>query len=440
MPDNAGGIETMRKIFTAILNIFKRIKAIICKRKKLSIFLCLLLIIFVVVSSLGARSDTVMAPLTAVVTREDIEYRVKVNGVVESLNEQTILSPVQGLIDEIKAEQGQKVLQGELLAVVDTIDIDEKIEKARLNLELEKARLIMNQEDKQSAKISLTDLEQRYKLLKEKYEANLRLYEEGAVSKVSLDEAKLVMDEANSKYIIAKNEVEDGSYVQNLTLQNNRVNLAELEYASLQSEREEHFIKSPIEGVIAEIYMKKGETISYQKQFFYIVNNNKMEVKANISEYDAKNVTIGDKVIVTSDGIDENVYEAELTFISPFAKKLQSNQGTESVVEVKTIIDDENSALKSGFNVTVDILCDRKENVLTVPYEAILTTKDETKYIFAVEGETHKKYEIETGIEGALTVEVIAEGLKEGDVIELNPVEALLYEEPNATEAGVQND
>ncbi|MCG8484697.1 MAG: HlyD family efflux transporter periplasmic adaptor subunit [Clostridia bacterium] len=430
----------MRIIFNPILNILKKIKALIIKRKKLSIFMGIILMIVIVVSSLGAKADTTMASRTAVVMREDIEYRVKVNGIVESLNEQIILSPVQGTIKEMKVEQGQNVQEGDLLAVIDTTDIDEKIEKARINLELEKAKLKMSQVDKNSAKVSLSDLEQKYNFLKDKYEANLRLFQEGAVSKVSLDEAKMAMDEANNNYIIAKNEVEDGSYVQNLSLQKNRVNLAELEYTSLQSEREKHFIKSPIEGIVAEIYMKLGDTIGYQKQFFYIVNNNKMEVKANISEYDAKNVAVGDKVTVTSDGIDEHIYESELTFISPFAKKLQSSQGTESVVEVKTIIDDEKSVLKSGFNVTVDILCDRKEDVLTVPYEAILTTKDGTQYIFVVEGENHKKYQIETGIEGSLTVEVIADGIKEGDIVELNPMEDLLNQEVNVSEAGVQND
>lgn len=430
----------MRKIIYFIINILKKIKAFICKRKKLSIFLSIVLIVIITVASIAGKADQAMASQTAAVMRQDIEYHVKVNGIVESLNEQIILSPVQGIIKEIKVEQGQNVQEGDLLAVIDTIDIDEKIEKARINLELEKAKLKMSQVDKKSAAMSLSDLEQKYNFLKEKYDANLRLFEEEAVSKVSLDEAKMAMDEANNNYIIAKNAVEDGSYVQNLSLQNNRVNLAKLEYASLQSEREKHFIKSPIEGVVAEIYMKQGDTISYQKQFFYVVNNNKMEVKANISEYDAKNVAVGDKISVTSDGIDEHIYETELTFISPFAKKLQSSQGTESVVEVKTIIDDENSVLKSGFNVTVDILCERKENVLTVPYEAILTTKDGKQYIFVVEGETYKKYQIETGIEGSLTVEVIADDIKEGDIIELNPMEDLLNLETNTSEAGAEND
>ncbi|MFA5528814.1 MAG: hypothetical protein WC996_09415, partial [Peptostreptococcales bacterium] len=89
-------------------------------------------------------------------------------------------------------------------------------------------------------------------------------------------------------------------------------------------------------------------------------------------------------------------------------------------------------------NVYVDILCDRKENVLTVPYESILTTKDGKQFVFVVKEGSQEQHEVETGIEGSLKVEVTSETLQEGDVLLKNVHEGLL--DSDESKAGQKND
>ncbi|MFA5527651.1 MAG: HlyD family efflux transporter periplasmic adaptor subunit, partial [Peptostreptococcales bacterium] len=338
------------RILKHFRKLLQKLKILLFKRKKRTISLVILLIIFMAVFSLvKGKTNLAIAPMTSIVTKEDIEYRVKVNGVVKSLNEQTVLSAIQGQVENIYFNQGDAVHKGDILATIDTTEIDSKIQKSVIQLELEKSKLMNSQEEMNSAKVTLSETEQKYNFYKETYESKLKLFEVGAISKMDLDESKLSLDEIYNKYLILKDSLENGSYTQNLNLQQKQVHLAESEHASLIKEKEKHFIGSPIDGIIAERYIQQGDIISPQKQLFYVVNNNQLEVTANVSEYDAKNIQKGNKVTITSDGIVEYSYESEISFVSPIAKNIQSSNSNESVVEVKTIITDDNLALKSGF-------------------------------------------------------------------------------------------
>ncbi len=428
----------MKKIINVLRIPFKKIKGFVKKRKKLSIVLGIIIVVVVAVSFIrGGKADPAMARMMVPVVKEDVEYRVKVSGMVNSTAEKTILAPIQGTIKELNVKQGDAIEEGQLLALIDPTEINEQIEKARIELELEKSRLKVKQDEMDAALMTASNLKQRYEHLKQLHDSRMKLLEEGAVSQQNIDESQLELDEAYNKYMVAKTETEDGRYVQELTLQKNQVELAELNYQSLLTKKEKHYIKSPISGIVGEVFAHEGELLVAEKEFIYVVNNNEMEITANVSEYDARRIMLGDPVTITTD--DGQSYKTTVASISPYAKKLQTSQGSESVVEVKAIIKEEGTLLKSGFSVNVDILCEKKEEVLTAPYEAILSARDGTQYVFtSAEDGTVKMHEIETGLEGSLNVEIISSDLKEGDQMILNPTEDLMMQAVNET--GVKND
>lgn len=433
----------MKRLFSKVKNFVKgllntkllrKIRDFIKRRKKLSIFIGIILVLIIIAFiNAGSKDENTMATPTAAVVREDIEYHVKVNGIVKAANEQTILAPVQGIIKEINVEQGDTVEEGQILAVIDTAEIDAQIEKARVQLELEKSRLKKSQNEFETAKRNLKDLEQRYNHLKQIYDANVELYKQEAISQQKLNEAKMAMDSAYNEYISAKENIEAG---QDVNLQKEQILLAELEYKRLMEEKEKHFIKSPITGTVGEIFEDEGMLIIKQNQFMYIVNNNEMEMSANVSEYDAKHIQIGNQVKISSHGTEGQSYETVISYISPYAKRIATNQGSESVVEVKAKITNQ-ELLKSRFNVDVDILCERREGVLTVPYEAILTEKDGSKYVFTDTNGVIEKHKIQTGLEGSFSVEIISSDLDEGQQIFLNPANVA---NQAVDKAGADND
>lgn len=430
----------MKKILHSIYGCLGIIKRFVKNKKKLSVAIFIVIIACALFSFFGAgqkKNGNQEHENVGYITRETIEYRIKVKGTVESLNSQNIFVPVEAAVKELHVKRGDKVEKGQLLAVFDTTQIDAQIEKAEINLDTEKARLKITENELLSAKQTLKNNEQKYLNLKKTYESNLKLFKDGAISQSSLDDSKMQTDEAYAAYISSKKALDDGKNIQELRLQQNQIKLMEVEYNTLLKQKEKYFVRSNISGVVADVFVHEGETPELQKQFIYIVDNNNMEVTANVSEYDARAIQTGDKVTITSDGSGDRAYESVVSYISPFARKTDTNQGgSESIVDVKAIIRTEDGLIKSGYNAIVNILCDKKENVLAAPYEAILTAKDGKKYIFVSNKGSIKKYEIKTGIEGSLKVEIISPYVKEGDAVILNPTEDLLAQ--NIQKAGTK--
>lgn len=90
---------------------------------------------------------------TAAVTKGDLTVSVEGSGVIDAMNMYEITSLATGDILHSDFEEGQEVKKGDLLYVVDTKDIDNTIEKAKVSLE--KQQLSHNQTLKEYAGLSV---------------------------------------------------------------------------------------------------------------------------------------------------------------------------------------------------------------------------------------------------------------------------------------------
>ena len=119
---------------------------------------------------------------------------------------------------------------------------------------------------------------------------------------------------------------------------------------------------------------------------------------------------------------EKKVYEGKVKYVGSIAKQIDAGQGKESVVEIKVDLENNDEFLKPGFSAKLDILTEKKDDVLTVPYEAIFTKKNGEKVIFIVKDGKAKEQKIETGIESDFSLEIIGD-VKEEDEVILNPTE-----------------
>src|SRR5699024_10997301 len=131
-----------------------------------------------------------------------------------------------------------------------------------------------------------------------------------------------------------------------------------------------------------------------------------LEIIVDMNEYDASKIELGDFVKITGDSFEKRKYEGKVKYVGSIAKQIDGSQGRESVVEIKVDIENNDEFLKQGFSAKLDILTENKDNVLTVPYEAVFTQKNGEKIIFTVKDGTVKKHKIETGIESDFSLEV----------------------------------
>lgn len=161
---------------------------------------------------------------------------------------------------------------------------------------------------------------------------------------------------------------------------------------------------------------------------FTISPDDTMTLEVSVDELDINSVEIGQEAAVTFDAIEDKEFTGEVTEIGNTASV---NGGVAKYTVSVSVPKDEE--MKQGMNASVTITIENRENVITIPVNAlqekgnkvfVYTEKDE-------DGNLSGETEVTTGLSDGTTVE-ITEGLSEGDTV--------YYNKSGNTDSGSGND
>lgn len=400
------------------------------KKKTLFIILGVLIVIAFVslgaVNAMKAKKETGIPVKTTNIIKQDVKSNIFTSGTVISKNEREITSDISGKIKEVLIEEGERIKKGDLLARLNSDELEYDLKQSEIKLEIAEDKLNqLRKEDKANLETSFKNAKIDYKDALKKYEDKKSLFEAGVVSKNNLEEAKSSMDRSYNDYLLTKKKYEDADNLSNIRIQEKEVRAMELDIDKKKSDIEKTNIVSPIDGTIIEVAISELDIVGSSTLMFKIEDTENLEVVTNISEYDIGNVRLGQAVKVTNDGMEKKEYKGTVAYISPNAFVEKNGQGTETVVKVKIDIDDKNTEFKPNFSANVEINTANKEGAFVVPYEAIYADKDGNKSIFIVKEDKAKQHTIETGIEGDMVVEIIGDDIGEEDQVILDPTEKI---------------
>ena len=152
-----------------------------------------------------------------------------------------------------------------------------------------------------------------------------------------------------------------------------------------------------------------------------IQDTNDLKIAVTIQEYDVPNVSIGMKARITSDATDGEI-AGTLTQISPTATAATAGQGSSSssgTFSAEVTVDGAASGLLIGMNANVEIVQSTTDNVFVVPYDAVGTDEDGTKYVMVKTGgdgadAVFEKVAVTTGAENDYYIEISGDTLTEG--------------------------
>lgn len=198
--------------------------------------------------------------------------------------------------------------------------------------------------------------------------------------------------------------------------------------ASAQKDLDNSYIYAPFAGVISEVKLKKGDSVSNGTVIANIITEQKI-AEISLNEVDAAKVKIGQKVTITFDAL------SDLSISGKVAEIDTTGTVTQGVVSygIKITFDTQNDRIKDGMSLTADIITDFKSDVLVLPNSSI-KSQNNSYYVELVEApeeikqqlsanlsgiilsQTPKTQLIEIGISNDLYTEIIS-GLQEGDII-----------------------
>ena len=133
-----------------------------------------------------------------------------------------------------------------------------------------------------------------------------------------------------------------------------------------QQQLEDCVVEAPISGIISAVNIETGDT--YNGAAIVTIDDiSSFEITAQIDEYDIGKIEKGQKVVIKTNATGEEELEGTVKIISPKASSGSSSVSYEVIISVDT----PHEMLRMDMTAKLSIILESKENVITVPYEAV---------------------------------------------------------------------
>ena len=215
------------------------------------------------------------------------EEMYKSDGSVMANNNAKVATKIMGKIKAIYVKEGDKVKKGQLLAVIDTSDIDKQIQEAKAGLEeIAQAR--------REVLAGIKGAKTGYEFAKRTYERFKKLYEEDGIPKQKLEEIETKMVGAKAQLDALNAKLEQ------INAKEKQIK-AKLAYAQVMKGYGE--IYAPFNGLVIKKMMDVGDMAAPGMPIF-VIGQDKLIFMSQIDEKLFDKVNLGDelKVKITTTG------------------------------------------------------------------------------------------------------------------------------------------
>ena len=468
--------------------------------------------------------------------RGEIRNELELSGTIEANSEVMVFPEVPGAIIAMPVKEGHRVQKGQVLAVIEheklelqmvqseaayqaaqtayeqsqqlakinvesqiaqanaqlagaesnlqqVLDLSEKrailqIEQAEaalaaLQANLEKIISGARDEDRKQAQAAVQQAQANLENTKRNYNRIKELFDNGAMSSQSFDQARTQLDISQAQYDMAveqKNLIENGAREEDIEAMKAQVRQAEaaLELASAQEETKtwekdialaqsrvkaaqaavkvaeglaraksweaeiiaarsnaaqakaafdlakrqvaDATIKSPITGIVSKRYLDLGGKASPAAPLFDIVDMETVKAVINVLESDLSEISLKDKALVQVDMLAEPM-SGEISLISPVIER------SKRAAKVEVTIDNTKMNMKPGMFAKVRIPTEVNDNAILVPSSAVIINNQEaTGDVIVVENGIIKHRQVQLGLAKEDVIE-ITNGLIEGELV-----------------------
>ncbi|WP_027002022.1 efflux RND transporter periplasmic adaptor subunit [Hugenholtzia roseola] len=422
------------------------------KKNNKKLYYALGVIVLLIVLAVVARKSGVIKTeegvevTFATAKKADIIERVSASGKIQPEMEIKISPDVPGEIIELAIQEGDSVKQGDFLLKIRPDNYVNVVERARAALNSQRANV-------SQANARLEQTKAQYLRAKAEFARSEGLFKEKVISEQEFQTAKTNFEVAQADIRAAEESVEAARYT---------VQSAEATVSEAQTNLSFTSLFAPKSGIVSALLVEKGERVVGTAQMagtelLRIAEMQNMEVRVKVNENSVVRITSGDTAIIEIDAYPDTKFRGVVTSIGNSAINNSLNAAasvdgvTEFEVRVKVLaesyqhlVTEKNRyPLRPGMSASVEIITERKNNILTVPISAVTArlpkekeealqnkkdpaaektrTDDLLEVVFVKnEDNTVKMVEVKTGINDFDNIEILS-GLEEGQTIIAGP-------------------
>jgi multidrug efflux pump subunit AcrA (membrane-fusion protein) len=366
------------------------------------------------------RARTLVFPVKVErVSRGDLEYKLTATGDILPLMQVDLYPRVSGYLESIPVQIGQKVRQGEVIAVVDQAEISQKVKEAeavlaRARAQLAELRAGARPEELAQAEETLRQARSRLENARISLERVRSLVVKGYVARQELDNAQLAYELGEAQSVAADNQltlVRKGARTEVRQAMEAQVKQAEATLAQQRLQLENTVVRAPFAAFVSRRFVDPGALVSTSTPLVTLVHSDTVKVLVNVIEKDVSLIKVGAPVSVQTDAYPGKLFRGQVVRIN------SALDAASRTLVAEAHVPNPAGVLKPGMFVRVEVLLRKKTGVLRVPSDALLREdggKDPFVYVVH-EGKASRK-PVTSGLSQDSVTEVVS-GLQEGDAI-----------------------
>lgn len=317
-------------------------------------------------------------------------------GYVTARREATVSSKVTGKVVEVLVEEGMRVEAGQILARLDTSNVEK-------SLELSKAQL-------ESSRKTLNETTTNLKQAERDYKRSSELAANDVVSQADLDRAETEVQTLKAR----------------LERQQADVRVAESEVALWEQQLDDTFIRAPFAGIVVSKNAQPGEMISPMSSGGFtrtgictIVDMSSLEIEVDVNESYINRVEAGQPVIATLDSYPEWRIPCKVIAIIPTADRQKAT------VKVRVGFEEIDSrvlpdmGVKVAFQSVAPAAAEATKPEIRIPQSAV-QKRDGRDIVWVVKDGRVERRAVSAGAITGAQISIVA-GLSAGDRIVTDP-------------------
>lgn len=294
-----------------------------------------------------------------------VQPYLETTGTLNADEEVTVSSEVDGIVRQLKVEEGSSVSKGSLLVEIN--EVDYMLDKKRSDAALKQA-------------------EANLANAKAEYQRKKSLYKEELITKQQFDDISTRVTLAEADVTRAK---------------------ATLETAAEKLSRTK--VYSPLNGAVKEKKVSIGDYVRNGSPLFQLIKVDPLKLNFTISEKDIAGLKIGQEVVFTVDSFPGKNFKGKVNLLYPNVEERTRTLRAEAIVP------NANHMLKPGFFTRVTIYTEETREVVVAPLTALMYDNS-TISLFVVDGNVAHARTVKTGGKYGENVEIV-EGLKEKEQV-----------------------
>jgi RND family efflux transporter MFP subunit len=366
------------------------------------------LVLLALLTASCAREGTATAvsaasepPVVAVanVTRANLSRDLALTAEFEPFQEVDVMSKISGYVRQIKVDIGDRVREGQQLAVLEIPEMRDDLTRAAASIEEAQAELATARDELQRAQSA--------------HEAAHSSY--ARVLDVSKKEPGLVpqqeVDEVHARDLVAEAQISGAR--SHVTACEQRIHVAQAEQARFKTMAQYETITAPFAGVITQRYANTGSliqagTTSQAIPVVRLSENGLLRLALPVPESSVPQIHLGGSVEVRVPALNRSFPGK----VARFVDKVDSATRT-----MKTEVDVPNPSLVlvPGMYAEVDLTTEQHRDALAVPVEAVDVVSGAARVMTVTASGAIRVVPVVTGIETAQQIEIKSGDLKEGD-------------------------